>query len=160
MLHRSVWRLLLLLVIVAGCSGERVATVGGEDAYLEDWRDRWIVVNYWAEWCAPCREEIPELNELHAHSGSDGPIVVGVNYDGFEGEALDQIIERMDVQFPTVLDSPELIFGFERPAVLPTTVIIAPSFKVHATLKGPQSQQSILDAMVIADEAATDTGTL
>ena len=48
-----------------------------------------IVINYWATWCAPCRKEIPELNELD-HQLSDRLDVIGVNFDGVVGEQLDQ----------------------------------------------------------------------
>lgn len=49
---------------------------------------RWLVINYWAEWCAPCRREVPELNRLAAEAGEPPRRVLGVNFDALQGEAL------------------------------------------------------------------------
>ena len=46
-----------------------------------------MIINYWATWCAPCRDEIPELNEL-AHELSESLLVIGVNFDQVMGEEL------------------------------------------------------------------------
>ena len=54
------------------------------------------------EWCAPCREEIPELNELRAVAAEQGAVfqVFGVNYDGLQGDDLAGVMERMQIEFP------------------------------------------------------------
>jgi len=57
-------------------------------------KGRWVLINYWAEWCKPCLEEIPELNTF-AEAHSEQVSVLGVNYDGVEGEALAQVIVRL-----------------------------------------------------------------
>jgi thiol-disulfide isomerase/thioredoxin len=53
----------------------------------QQYRGRWIVLNYWAEWCKPCREEIPELNQL-SRELADRVAVLGINYDGATGPEL------------------------------------------------------------------------
>ena len=45
--------------------------------------NNWIVINYWAEWCSPCRQEIPELNRLSVLLNETNVRVVGVNYDDY-----------------------------------------------------------------------------
>ena len=59
--------LLLSLVLFAACTGD--ADHGGAPR-LADLRGYWVVINYWAQWCKPCIEEIPELNALHAAGGT------------------------------------------------------------------------------------------
>src|SRR3546814_7187463 len=49
---------------------------------------QWLVINYWAEWCAPCRTEIPELNALDKQLKSQSASVLGVNFDGLRGSEL------------------------------------------------------------------------
>ena len=66
---RALFRWLRLAAVLAclhGCGGEPAAELadGGSLRFAER-TGQWLVINYWAEWCAPCREEIPELNELH-----------------------------------------------------------------------------------------------
>ena len=74
--------------VLTACSGaDQIAMVGGASD-VNQWRDRGVVINYWAEWCAPCREEIPEFNALYHASAANGPVVVGVNYDGLKGADL------------------------------------------------------------------------
>ena len=57
---------------------------------------QWRVINYWAIWCAPCREEIPELNALN---DSTELMVFAVNYDGQNGEALQSQAAEMGITF-------------------------------------------------------------
>jgi thiol-disulfide isomerase/thioredoxin len=73
---------LMLVMVMAGCARPELELADGSGSSWEQWQGQWLIINYWAEWCAPCRKEIPELNELH-HDGADaGVVVLGVNFDG------------------------------------------------------------------------------
>ena len=116
--------LALLMLLLAGC--QPPATPVNNAALLESLRGQWVVINYWAKWCKPCIEEIPELNELdHLH---DDITVLGVNYDGATGEDLAELL------------------GQPRPSVLPTTFIINPAGELVHSLVGPQTLESLLAA--------------
>lgn len=107
------------------------------------YRGRWLVVNYWAEWCKPCREEIPELNRLASEHGEQ-VAVLGVNFDGLQGDALAKAVAAMDITFPATGDDPSLALKQPRPAVLPTTLVFDPQGKFRQALLGPQSYYSLL----------------
>ena len=139
--------LLGLALLLAGCSADTTALADGSTANWSHWRDRPIVLNYWAEWCAPCRHEIPELNALHRQRTQTGAVVLGVNYDGIAGGRLAELVERMDIEFPVLVHDPMDRWGYARPDVLPTTVIVAPDGKVRKILVGPQTRESILAAL-------------
>ena len=141
--------LLLAAVLAMGaCSNEvQVQFADGSKTQRSHWDGRWLVVNYWAEWCAPCREEIPELNELHAQRTEHGLVVLGVNYDGLRDDKLKAVSERMEIDFPVLVVDPREEFGFERPSLLPVTVLISPQRQVADTLVGPQTGQNIRDAI-------------
>ena len=101
----------------------------------------WRIVNYWAIWCGPCREEIPELNRLH--EGTD-LVVFAVNYDGKQGEALASQAAAMGIDFTILTQDPGPDLGVERPNVLPTTLLVNPDGRVTDTLVGPQTEESLL----------------
>lgn len=140
--------ILLLVLVAAGCSTEeQIEFADGTRTQMSHWDDRWLVVNYWAEWCAPCRHEIPELNQLHADRVANGIVMLGVNYDGLMQPKLGEVMERMDIQFPVLSQDPQLRYGYERAEHLPMTVLINPAREVHRVLVGPQTGASILAAL-------------
>ena len=143
----SVLLVLLVSLSLAGCSSESSFRVAdGTSMRFSDLHGEWVVLNYWAEWCAPCREEIPELNQLREQGRQQGIDirVFGVNYDGLEGTDLDGVIQRMVIEFPVLVDDPRENFGIPRAEVLPMTVVIDPSGVVKAVLSGPQTAESLL----------------
>lgn len=131
------------LIALSGCGGEQLPLADGTHTRIDDWRGRWVIINYWAEWCAPCREEIPELNRLYAEAGASGPLVVGVNYDNLKPADLEPLIARMQIGFPVLQDDPMQRFGYDRPEILPTTILLKPDLSVGKVLRGPQSTDSI-----------------
>ena len=143
----GVLSILLACLSLVGCSSEpsfRVAD--GSSIRFSDLHGESVVLNYWAEWCAPCREEIPELNELRQQGSQRGVEirVLGVNYDGLEGADLNAVMQRMEIEFPVLVDDPRENFRIGRAEVLPMTVVIDPKGTVQAVLAGPQTAESLL----------------
>jgi hypothetical protein len=73
-----------------------------------------------------------------------------VNYDGVSGTELTDLIARMGIEFRVLLDDPQPHFAYDRPSVLPTTVVIGPDGGVAHTLVGPQTRDT-LEAKTRAD---------
>jgi len=119
-----------VLIALAGCSASEHPFQG----------DHWTVINYWAVWCKPCREEIPELNELNKDADIQ---VLGVNFDRKTGDALAIDSKTLGLDFNNIED-PSQALGVERPSVLPTTLVISPEGEVEAVLVGPQTAATIL----------------
>lgn len=115
--------------------------------------ERWTVINYWAIWCGPCREEIPELNALAREHG-DAIRVLGVDFDGQTGDALAAAMDELDIQFPVLAADPQPALGIARPTALPTTLVIAPDGRLSEVLLGPQSADSLLRATIGQRETA------
>ena len=119
--------LLVFTLLLTACSPEApVRFADGSFTQSSHWDGRWLVINYWAEWCAPCRDEIPELNELHHARVNHGLVMLGVNWDGLQREKLTAVIERMGIEFPVLSEDPYLQYGYERAQQLPVTVLINP----------------------------------
>ena len=130
---------LLLAAVLSACG--RGETTAAETPQLDSFRGRWVVINYWAEWCKPCIKEIPELNALAETYPQVA--VVGVNFDGTSGEALAQQVQALGVAFPILENDPAARLGTPRPVVLPTTLILDPAGKLVQTLVGPQTLESL-----------------
>ncbi|MGE0622820.1 MAG: TlpA disulfide reductase family protein [Pseudomonadales bacterium] len=140
--------LLLAALTLGGCGADdRVQLADGNRVRFEDWQGQWLIVNYWAEWCAPCRKEIPELNLLHSEGAERRAVVLGVNYDGLTGEALANLAREMGIEFPVLEADPRERWGAELPAVLPSTLIVSPDGKLSQVLVGPQHYEDLLRAI-------------
>lgn len=147
--------LLVLVLLAAGCSRGDVELADGQRASWSQWDGHWLVINYWAEWCAPCRVEIPELNHLH-RAGADAKVVVlGVNFDGVTGADMDRLIDLFDIEFPILLADPAARWNQSRPSILPTTLIIDPEGRLHAKLVGPQTYESLAEAVGLPADASS-----
>ena len=70
---------LLLSLLFACAPGPSITLLNEDPRPLDTYRGQWLYVNYWAEWCAPCLEEIPELNAFHR--ADNGAEVLGINFD-------------------------------------------------------------------------------
>lgn len=108
----------------------------------------WVVVNYWAIWCAPCREEIPELNKL-AELNPANISVLGVNFDQPDSDTLRKHSDKMAIQFPNISIEQAQSMGLSKPATLPTTYILYQGQLQHS-LQGPQTLASLKNLMIEA----------
>ena len=133
--------LAVLLGVLAACSKPGTFTdINGDSVSLASDRGQWLVLNVWAEWCDPCREEIPELNDL----ASDGQVrVLGIDFDSSQGDSLISKAKTLDIRFPVLQASPLTALNEPPPQVLPATYIISPKGKVATKLFGPQTRKSI-----------------
>ena len=129
--------LALVLVFAAGCDSQKSSSLPAEG--------QWRLINYWALWCTPCREEIPELNTINSAADIT---VFGVNYDEQKGDALSKQRSEMGMTFANLPLDPAPLLGITRPSVLPTTLVISPDGALVATLKGPQTAQSLNRVLV------------
>ena len=129
--YQPLQALALSLLLIAGCESSR-------DPLPEE--GAWRLVNYWAAWCSPCREEIPELNEFN---DTTNVTVLGVNYDGVRGDALIELLQDFDIQFENLEEDPAAALGIPRPRVLPTTLVLDPEDHLVGILTGPQTQETL-----------------
>ena len=96
---------------------------------------------------------MPELNRLNA--SEDGFSVLGVNYDYLEGAELQASIDSLGIAFPTLLDDPQVLLGYDEATVLPMSVLISPDGSLHRILVGPQTAETLLAAKVSPAQATS-----
>jgi len=125
---------------------DSIALLDGTTLALSDLEGRWVFVNYWAEWCAPCREEIPELNTLQAQEG-DRVLVLGVNFDQLPAEVMGPQAERLGIRFAVAAEDPRDLLGITLPEVLPSTYVFDPDGHQVGVLLGPQDLDQLRAVM-------------
>lgn len=120
----------------------------GGEVSLSEFRGKWLVLNYWATWCTPCRKEIPDLSALHA--ARDDIVVLGLAFEDTEMEVFDTFLEEFQPSYPLLqvdVYAPPEPFG--APKALPTTIILDPQGYPVKTFLGPitgQDIESFIDA--------------
>jgi peroxiredoxin len=134
LLHRDI-RALSMVVLVALSAVAEAVTVGayapeftlkrldGGDLRLEEYRGRVVLINFWASWCGPCRQELPLLDRLHQQYQDAGFAVLGVNVEGTEAPAR-SLIDKVPVGFPVLIDANQLVSARYALEAVPSTVLI------------------------------------
>jgi|TARA_B110000977_G_scaffold101240_1_gene132709 thiol-disulfide isomerase/thioredoxin len=148
LLNGSIAKALLVSLVLVGCSGDSGYKLidGGSHSFSNN-EGKYTLVNYWAEWCQPCRTEVPELNELAAEH-ADQLTILAVNFDNEQGPELLEQLQKIDIQFPSLALDPRGKWGLERPNVLPETLIINSDGELVKRLIGPQTLESLMAYIV------------
>lgn len=139
---RPIFFSLLLLCVPGSAYAEQTSKPLNKDA-----ENSWMVVNFWAQWCKPCRQEIPELNQLMLMLSNTNVKVLGINYDDIRGAELANAVASLDIRFAQLNAQQQATFDFSVPAALPATYIVAPNGDVKVSLIGLQTTGSILAAL-------------
>lgn len=130
---------LMVGLILAGCSADYGTDQHGRKVPAVSVDGQWLVINYWAEWCAPCRKEIPELNHLAEEGRVKGFRVLGVNFDGLRDADLAKASQALGVQYTVLADDPAPRYSLPRSEALPVTYIVDPDGKMREQLLGEQT---------------------
>lgn len=126
-------------LVLAGCSDDVGVDQHGRKVAAERLDGQWLVINYWAEWCAPCRTEIPELNALAEQQRDNAVRVLGVNFDGLQGGELSKAAQAMGIEFTVLEEDPAPRYQLPRSEVLPVTYIVDGRGQVRERLLGEQT---------------------
>jgi len=127
---------LVSLVIVLCSAGKVAATetkslaidftlkaASGENIRLEEMRGDVILINFWASWCGPCRQEMPYLDDLQKDFSNLGFTVLGINVEQDSGSAK-AFIDELKVSFPVLFDNKQLVSQLYKVDSMPMTVMI------------------------------------
>ena len=114
----------------------------GHEQRLQDYRGKWVLVNFWATWCPPCREEIPDLISLsEAHKNKD-LVVIGVALDSTK-ESVVEFVEKKKISYPIVVGDYDLAAQVGDVEALPTSYLYDPTGKLVSYQQGMVSRSSV-----------------
>jgi len=95
----------------------------GKNLKLSEFRGQVVLLNFWASWCGPCRQEMPALDKLQKRYGKLGFTVLGVNVEEDSTQAK-RMLKEIRVSFPILFDTQNKVSQLYNVSAMPTTVII------------------------------------
>lgn len=102
---------------------------------LKELRGQVVMINFWATWCGPCRQEIPALNTLYEKYRDTGFVLLGVNVDSESANAI-QMVSRLKATYPILFDADKRASVLYQVSAMPTTILIDRDGKIRYTQKG------------------------
>jgi len=142
----SRWLLPLLLAVSASTATAAIQlsttapdftlrSVGGPNMRLAEQRGQVVLVNFWATWCGPCRQEMPHLSRLYDRYRSSGFVLLGVNIDDDPRAAAD-LATKLGLQFPVLLDTDKQVSRAYDMSAMPATLLIDRNGRVRHIHRG------------------------
>ena len=118
----------------------------GENLRLSEYRGDVVMINFWATWCGPCRQEMPLLDELYSRYQRVGFNLLGVNIDDDSSRAM-KMVDELGVDFPVLFDSRKEVSKLYEVEAMPVTVLVDREGRVRHVHHGykPGYEEKYLD---------------
>ncbi|HWK21931.1 MAG TPA: TlpA disulfide reductase family protein [Ureibacillus sp.] len=126
-------------------------TLDGETFTLSKLKGKKVVLNFWASWCPPCKEEMPELQKYYEkYAKEDNAIIIGVNITHAERsmnemKTVQQFVDSFDLTFPIPLMEEEGVDKLYEILTIPSTFMIDTEGRIQNQIVGPLNQKSLRD---------------
>ncbi|MCU7904899.1 MAG: TlpA family protein disulfide reductase [Candidatus Thiodiazotropha sp. (ex Epidulcina cf. delphinae)] len=143
--HSSLLRCAILICALSFLSSAAAAEqvdfelqgLDGKKYRLSDYRGKWVLVNYWATWCPPCLEELPELEIFHNTHKDKDAVVLGVAMERIDPSRLKTFVDEQFLSYPILLTKPAASTELGRVPGLPTSFLVDPEGELVARQVGP-----------------------
>jgi peroxiredoxin len=112
-------------------------SLSGENVKLSELRGQVVLINFWASWCGPCRQEMPLLDQMYQKYGELGFTLLGVNVEQDSGDA-QRMLHDTPVTFPILFDTQNVVSKLYDVTAMPSTVIVDRDGNVRFVHKGYQ----------------------
>lgn len=119
---------------------------GGGSESLADYRGRWVLVNFWASWCVPCKQEAPELERFQRQNGGAKFTVVGIDSRDLSGDGR-AFARRYELSYPQLRDGDGAMAHDFGTTGVPENYLIDPRGKVRLLVRGPVTEEYLQDSV-------------
>jgi peroxiredoxin len=107
----------------------------GRNVRLSELRGQVVLINFWASWCGPCRQELPLLNKIYGRYRAAGFMLLAVNVDDNRKDA-EAMLKRLDLRFPTLFDVSKNVSKLYGVDMMPSTLVIDRDGRVRYVHRG------------------------
>ena len=107
----------------ASAPGFQLASMNGKPLALDQLKGQVVLINFWASWCGPCRQEMPILDQLYHSYQAAGFTLLGVNVEPKEGDA-QKFLKGTPVSFPILFDPDSKVSKLYEVSGMPSTIIV------------------------------------
>ncbi len=143
-------RFTAIIILFVACTGlgadsstdYALRDMNGKVHRVSDYRDKWLVINFWATWCAPCIAEMPELERFYQENRTRAQ-VWGVTFEDTDKARILEFVEKLGVTYPILGYGQDPLTGFGSVTVLPTTFVIDRDGKFLHRFEGPIDARDI-----------------
>ena len=145
--HATVRALLIAVLLLASFSAaaSEFAFKDTQDQLqrLSDYRGKWVLVNFWATWCPPCLDEMPDLIALHnAHKDTD-LVVLGIALEYASSKGVTDFAAKHAISYPVILGDHKMAAQVGEVNTLPTTILFDPTGKPVGHQEGAITRESV-----------------
>jgi thiol-disulfide isomerase/thioredoxin len=125
---------------------------GTDSLSLEDLSGQYVLMNFWASWCGPCRDEIPALERIHRRYAGTGLTVLGVTVNDLPEDSR-AFASQFGVGYLNVVGTDRMAEDYKLSPWIPVTLLIGPDGAVLKQWSGPQTESSFLEGIRAAAPA-------
>lgn len=137
-----IW-ILLALSLPAHAADFSLEDIQGNTHRLEDYRGKWVLINFWATWCPPCLSEIPELSSLHNSHKDKDLVVIGIAMDSGSSRKVADFSQAHRISYPVVMGNRKIAAQIGPLDVLPTSFLFSPKGEQVSYQAGEVTRKSV-----------------
>ena len=136
--------LLAFFVAFGGIAADfRVTDTQGMTHTLAANKGKWVLVNFWATWCPPCLEEIPDFIDLYNERKNKDLMIIGVAVDYDDAKQVSEFAKKLNVSYPVVMGDDDNTQQFGKVSALPVSLLYDPKGKQALRRVGPLTRAEI-----------------
>jgi peroxiredoxin len=130
--------------------------MSGSPVELQKFRGRVVLVNFFATWCEPCRDELPSLSRLVERAGDKGPAVIAISV-AEPPQRVARFLEKTPVNFPVLLDEMRAVTKSWEVEMLPSTFVLDEELRLRLIVKGDHNWDEV-DAAALPERLVVPSG--